>query len=311
MMRNKLILAGIGTGAAGILLALGLGVTTPAEAAVVSVAAHDHPDGALAPPLYGLRLGYGVNDPNGFSFDAVGAGVLFSFDPDADPNKAFLNGTVKHVIDEGATVANGGFYTINATFQNVTLTDNNTDGLPGNNTANPVWHGSETGLYDDMLLDLANNSDVTSDTENFDDGLDRVYFAIVDLTLTYDGTSGNANTYAGADDPFIWDEYPNDPNDKQFLIQKDYRLGGHAGDEGKLAAAGWLEEQDDTESYCWINGYKKYGYACRRTSDFLFVLDTPTPPGTGVPEPATMSLFGAGLLGMGVAAWRRRRAKRA
>jgi len=306
-MRNKFILAG--AGAAALVLAFGFGAPTTAEAAIVSVAAHDHPDGNIAPPLYGLRLGYGVNDPNGFSFDTAGSGVIFSFDPDANSNMAFLTGTVQHVISDGVDLGtSGGFYSITATFQNVTLTDNNTDGLGGNDTANPIWHGSETALYEDMLLDLVNNTDTISDTELADDGLDRVYFAIVDLTLTH--VSGT-NTYAGVDDPFIWDEFPNDPS-KQFLLQKDYRLGDHQGTNGgQIAGAGWLEEQDPTESYCWINGYKKYGSACRRTSDFLFVLDTPTPPGTSIPEPATMSLFGAGLLGMGVAAWRRRRAAKA
>ena len=239
----------------------------PAKATIIEWQVGDHPGGALALPTYALRLGTDATHPNTFTVETSGAGATFQFDPMGvaiNTDQAKLVGTIQHNRDSTGPIS-GGFYSIDATFTTAQFTDPDAANWYDPNPNNMV--------YDDMLMDLLNMSDDTPfNNTSFTTDADRIYFQLIDMTLTH---TGGTNTYTG---PLSWDEYPNSP-DKQFFIQRNHRTSSNV-----LAAAGWLEVFED--------GGRE------RTSDFLFTLHR-------VPEPTSLSLLSAGLILMGL--WGRRR----
>ena len=100
--------------------------STVSSAAVFQFILHDHPDGALANPTYGLRLDdlYGGNNRYfTFSFDAPGTGMTLLYDDQA--NTVRIVGRARGGIDVGGSYDpnNLGFVDIDFTYRSNLVTD--------------------------------------------------------------------------------------------------------------------------------------------------------------------------------------------
>ena len=278
------------TGAVALILA-----SSEASPAPISYRVFNHPDGNQIQHSpdedgYILRLdlpnGNADNLPN--TFNANHTVVTFDWDDD-NPFEATLSGIVTHnesgTDDEIRDGADDSYF-LSATFMTPLLTDETND-------PNLRWYGFEQDdeVYNDMFADLLDDANLPNLPIEEDDGFSadvaRIYFELIDLVLT---------PLDVEDDPIAplhWDEFPNDPDDKQFFIQYKYRLtGSEFMDEqfNTLAASGWLEPYE--------NGGSSAG-----AQDLLFI----TGKRPRLPEPSVVYLFGVGLAGL---AWTVRRRDR-
>ena len=85
---------------------------TAASADVFEFQMFNHPDGAVAPPFYGLRVDnlFGEGNVNTFSIDAVGDSVL-TVNEDGDNITIHMEGTLFGGADTGVTTGDGALYT--------------------------------------------------------------------------------------------------------------------------------------------------------------------------------------------------------
>jgi len=248
----------------------------------------NHPDGNFQNPGGEYMMILSSEWCDKCTFSVAGGGVFMSYDVMTDTHQATMSGTVQHVATDGVSEnGNGGLYTISATFEMGNCSPCNTDNLTdGNGAGGDPWWGSNvadgtSGLYEDAFQDLLDNSNTpysgggAAASASYSEDVDRIYFDFVDMTLTHDSGS---DSYDG---PLVWDEAPTG-GPKQFFIQDGWR-----GADG-LAAAGWLEADSGQGDKYKFDG----------PSDFLFTLDNFTTT-TGMPEPATTTLFALGLAAVG------------
>lgn len=234
-------------------------LATTAQADPITYQIFNHPDGNeidvdVDTDGYVLRLD--VSGVNTFNANAPGTAVFFRWEPGT--GMASIFGTVIHN-------ESGEIWMIDAELSTVLLTDSD--------MVTP-WYGSNDTdeTYDDMFQDLLANMDGSGSSEDFSTDEARIYFTNISLTLT---TSLVSPTYMG---PTSWVQFPNDPSDKRFFIQYNWRTG-----ESVLGGTGWLKVEgtnDDPPGCC---------------QDFLFIVGT-----TPVPEPSAVFLLGLGLAVLGV-----------
>ena len=255
--------------AGGALVALS---ASPAAADLVSFELKNHPDGAKAPPPYGLRLDGiewwatdgahgGENSTWTFDFmpdplDCPACGVTGTLDTIAQ--SFTISGVAYGGKDIGAAHDGPGRLEIDFTYSNVTI--GSLDGFPSVEAfGDPNGMGSVTFLDD--------NRNIEADT-------------VVDLMGKPAGT-------------------------KPFLFQADdHRLDGFCpGDDacGLPVGRGWLKFVE-YDSYDNVVDSHETNF-----QDWLF---TSQPSNVPVPEPATLALFGFGLAGLGVMSRRRKLVER-
>lgn len=244
--------------------------STGTQAAVFQFILHDHPDGALANPTYGLRLDdlYGGNNSDfTFSFDAPGTGMSLLYDDQA--NTVRIVGRARGGIDTGSGYDpnNLGFVDIDFTYRSNLVTDGS--GTFGQDTTNL---GLKTTDHDQNVA-TGNSGTITLAT----------------------GVWG-----AGASEGDVFTLVDQSNGSFSFKLNNfdDHRLGGHSGYGGPDTFVGWG----------WLNHWAQGGpprthvYA----SDWLFTAELITPT-SEVPEPAGALVFAMGAGGL---AWMRRRKRK-
>lgn len=233
---------------------------------------HDHPDGALANPTYGLRLDglYGGNQNDfTFSFNAPGSSMTLLYDDQA--NTVRIAGRAYGGIDTGSAWDNNnvGYVDIDFTYRQ-----------------NLVTNGSGTFGSDTDNLGLK----TTGDAQNLATGNSG------SIRLA----TGVWGTGADEGDAFSLVDQSNGSYSFKFNNFDDHRLGGHAGFGGP----------DDFVGWGWLNHWAAGGTPQSHvySSDFLFTAEYVTPPtNTEVPEPEAALVFGLGVAGL---AWRRRQKRK-
>ncbi|MFI4898732.1 MAG: PEP-CTERM sorting domain-containing protein [Phycisphaerales bacterium JB059] len=85
---------------------------TAASADVFEFQMFNHPDGAVAPPYYGLRVDnmFGEGNVNTFSIDTIGDSVL-TVNEDGEDISIHMEGTLYGGTDSGVTTGGGALYT--------------------------------------------------------------------------------------------------------------------------------------------------------------------------------------------------------
>ena len=244
--------------------------STVSSAAVFQFILHDHPDGALANPTYGLRLDdlYGGNNRYfTFSFDAPGTGMTLLYDDQA--NTVRIVGRARGGIDVGGSYDpnNLGFVDIDFTYQSNLVTDG--FGTFGQDSTNL---GLKTTDHDQNVA-TGNSGTITLATSVWGAGASEG-----DVFTMVDQSNGNFS----------------------FKLNNfsDHRLSGHPGYGGPDTFVGWG----------WVNHWAQGGpprphvYA----SDWLFTAELVTST-TEVPAPAGALIFAMGAGGL---AWIRRRKRK-
>ncbi len=187
------------TAAAGLLMMSA--IPSSSNAAVFNFILHDHPDGSMAPPAYGLRLDglFGNNaDEFTFSFDQAGTGMTLAYDDTANTLRIQGRAFGGSDIGSGWDTANSGFVDIDFIYQ-----------------ANVATNGSGTWGTDTENLGVV----VTEDAQN--------------LTL-------GAGTWTGqsAGDVFTMVDQDNGNFSLKLNNFSDHRLAGH-GLTGPDTFVGW------------------------------------------------------------------------
>ncbi len=273
-----------GIKATAIVAAFYMATAGMASASPVTWEVFNHPDGNFQTPGGEYMMILSSQACDKCTFGVTGGGVFMSYDVDTNTHLATMTGTVQHLATDGVAENNGGVYNISATFEMGNCSPCNTDNLTDGGAGGPWWGANvadgTSGLYEDAFQDLLDNSNTpysgggAAASANYSEDVDRIYFDFVDMSLTHDSGS---NTYSG---PTVWDEAPNG-GPKQFFIQDGWR-----GADG-LAAAGWLDAPNQGDKTKFSG-----------PSDFLFTLNPFSTP-TGMPEPATTTLFALGLFAAG------------
>lgn len=250
--------------------AMALAVAFPAvsHATVFTFLLHDHPDGALAAPEYGLRLDglFGDNSKKlTFSFDQPGAGVTLRYDNVS--NTVRISGRAYGGIDVGGTWDSGnvGFVDLDFTYrQNLT-----TDGAG-------TWGSGGTDLgvvvtEDAQVLSTGNSGSLTLGAGTWGSGK-----SAGDLFTLVDQDDGNFSF--------------------KFNNFDDHRLAGHAGYGGPGTFVGWG----------WVNHGPGAGLPGSHvySSDWLFTGELTT-TSSEISEPAGMAALMA-LAFAGFVRYRRR-----
>lgn len=249
-VRNALV-----TAAAGLLMMSA--VPGASNAAVFNFVLHDHPDGALAPPTYGLRLDglFGTTSHDfTFSFDQTGTGMTLAYDDVA--NTIQIQGRAFGGRDTGSgwDASNSGFVDIDFTYQANVATDGT--GIWGTDTEN-------LGVV------------VTEDAQNLTTG------NFGSLTL-------GAGSWTGKSVGDVFTMVDQDDGNFSFKLNNfdDHRLAGH-GLTGPDTFVGWG----------WLNHAEGAGVLPTQhvyDSDWLFTAELLTPT-SEVPEPGIGLLLGLGL----------------
>lgn len=250
---------------------LGLSVSAPssASAAAFLYELHDHPDGTLASPDYGLRLDGlygGTSNDFTFSFDTNGAYMTLLYDQTA--NTVRISGTAYGGIDTGSgwDANNSGLVNIDFTYRQNVVTDGT--GTFGTDTDNlgvrTTGHAQTVGTGNSGSLTLG---------------------------------AGNWSLGANTGDSFTMVDQESGGFSFKFNNFDDHRLAQYPsfGGPEDYVGWGWLNH--------WPTGSNPAGHIYY--SDWLFTgLYLPPPTTTETPEPGMIALFGLGVAGL---AWRRRR----
>jgi len=309
---KKLMMATLG------MAAIGLMSGTPAQAFVQTWELLDHPDGAQNPPPYGLRLDRvnTVNDKFSFSFGSLGDMRLKYFSAaevggerieikGTATGGRFVEGNGNAVFDQnGVRVwSDKATWNFDLTYDtNITRTGNGVN-TPIEVTVDDVINSLNTTPTLNGRVEVVDNTMMQFDDVNYvyNAGSSLIqngdFFELKSRGKGSDGISGNH---------FFFDKslhrLPNGggPGKSGSTVQECLAAGYDAEMCNRWTGAGWvtitsstltgLSNQHDTSTAC-----------CR---DLLFtarLTDSQT-----VPTPATLGLFGVGLLGL--VALRRRRA---
>lgn len=255
-------------------LAATLTVALPAapNAAIFNFALHDHPDGELVNPTYGLRLDGLFGDSSKdftFTFDTSGASMFLDYDDTA--NTVRIHGTAFGGIDTGSDwdADNSGFVNLDFTYR-----------------ANVAENGAGNWGTDTADLGIV----VTEDAQTLGTGNSG------ELLLAAGNWDGQS-----IGDVFTLVDQDNGSFSFKLNNFDDHRLGGHAGYGGPETYVGWG----------WLNHAPGTALPSGHiySSDWLFTAEIlssneETPP---VPEPGGL----AAILGIGLAAlsWHRRRTR--
>jgi hypothetical protein len=244
------------------------GTPSTTQATVFQFLLHDHPDGGLADPEYGLRLdGLYGSDSNDFtfSFDAPGTGMTLLYDDQS--NTVRIVGRAYGGIDLGSAwdANNVGFIDVDFTYrQNLVTTGSGTFGTDSENLGVKTTSDAQT-------VGTGNSRTVTVATSVWGGG----------------GTIGN---------DYVLVDQSNGSYSFKLDNFDDHRLGGHPGCGGPETLVHWG----------WVNHWA--AGAPPRThvyfSDWLFTAQLLNPtPNREAPESGSALVLGLGVAGL---AWRRR-----
>lgn len=247
-------------------------IPTASQATVFTFALHDHPDGGISDPTYGLRLDglYGSASNNfTFSFDEPGTGMTLAYDNVS--NTVQISGRAYGGIDTGSAwdANNSGFLDVDFTYShNLTTDGSGTWGAGAADLGVVVTEDAQS------LGASGNNGSVTLGAGNWNGQSAGDLFSLVDQ----------------------------DNGNFAFKLNNfdDHRLAGHAGLNGPGTFVGWG----------WVNHapgvtlptYHEY------SSDWLFTAELLTTTTEEIPEPMGLSM----VLGLGFAGFvlNRRRTRR-
>jgi len=244
------------------------GAPPTAQATDFQFLLHDHPDGGLADPEYGLRLdglyGSESNDFT-FSFDAPGTGMTLLYD--GQSNTVRIVGRAYGGIDLGSAwdANNVGFIDVDFTYrQNLVTTGSGTFGTDSENLGVKTTSDAQT-------VGTGNSGTVTLATGVWGGG----------------GTIGN---------DYVLADQSNGSYSFKLNNFDDHRLGGHPGYGGPETFVDWG----------WVN-YWAAGATPRThvySSDWLFTAQLLNPtPNSEAPASGSALVLGLGVAGL---AWRRR-----